>query len=78
MELADDFSTTHDTFAGMVDRSVLWSKVGLALGCFAFLGYLYSFFSHHRLKERIKEERETQRRLRRLELEEESRGQGQG
>ena len=72
MTLVDDISTTDAAFKTMVDRAILWSKIGLGSGFLAFLVYLFSFFTHHRLKQQIKDERETQRRLSLLDAEENS------
>lgn len=74
MELVDDSSTTNANFKAMMDRALLWSKVGLGAGSLAFLGYLFSFYMHHRLKEQVKAEREEARRLALLEGE----GEGEG
>ena len=61
MELVDDTATSGIVYGQMVDRSILRGKLGLAIGCVAFAGYLYSFVNHHRAKERLVTARDEER-----------------
>lgn len=60
----DDTGTSEEAFEQMVERSLLWSKIGLVAGALSFVGYIYGFIRHQRLKERLKRAREKERSLR--------------
>lgn len=65
MELVDSVSISDSAYQRMVNRSILWGKLGLAFGTVSFAGYLVSFVMHQRARDRLKAWREEQRLARR-------------
>lgn len=64
MSHIEDTGTSEAAFQEMVERSLLWTKVGLVSGALSLVGYLYGFIRHQRLKDRLKRAREQERRQR--------------
>lgn len=66
MDLVDSATVSDTAFEQMVERAILWGKLGLAIGTVAFAGYLVSFIMHQHAKEKLKTWREAQRDARNL------------